>query len=512
MKKIQLIVISTLMVFIGTGIFMYKYHFLNFPLKPDKTSNLWNIEIRLSFDADDRPLKASLFLPVESDNFIINSEYFVSGKYGLVTEKKNGNRKAIWSIRNAKGRQHLYYRVFIQKTGGKGQSSHRQLIPAKISVPSLQDPYLSAAKRLWNEIYKHSADLDTIIGNLFKRLNQPDADEDVALLLGENAASTTGKIELIVQLLSLAGFPAQLVHGFDLKEETMQIDMVTWLEVYYQKKWRSYVPDSSESNLPVGYISWWRGSEPLYKIRGGTDSQIQIDAQKNEIEAVQSATMQSKHISPRFFKFSLLNLPVQNQGIYRVILLIPLGALLVVIFRNVVGIKTFGTFMPVLIALSFRETQLLWGAFLFSVVVAIGLSIRFYLENLKLLVVPRLSAVLISVIVIIAGLNILTYNMGLSLGLSISLFPIVILSMTIERMSIIWDERGHGEALKQGFGTLFVSTMIYFVVKNNTIEHIMFFFPELLFILFAATLLLGRYSGFRLTELYRFKAFIKKEQ
>ncbi len=100
--------------------------------------------------------------------------------------------------------------------------------------------------------------------------------------------------------------------------------------------------------------------------------------------------------------------------------------------------------------------------------------------------------------------------MGLSLGLSVSLFPIVILSMTIERMSIIWDERGYGEALKQGFGTLFVSTMIYFVIKNSIIEHIMFFFPELLFILFAATLLLGRYSGFRLTELYRFKGFIKK--
>jgi hypothetical protein len=182
----------------------------------------------------------------------------------------------------------------------------------------------------------------------------------------------------------------------------------------------------------------------------------------------------------------------------------------VVIFRNIIGIKTFGTFMPVLIALSFRETQLLWGIILFSLVIAIGLAIRFYLENLKLLVVPRLSAILIAVIIIIAGLNILTYNMGLPLGLSVSLFPIVILSMAIERMSILWDERGPGEALSQGLGTLFVSTAIYYVIKNQIIEHIMFFFPELLFILFGITLLLGRYSGFRLIELYRFKELVRK--
>jgi len=507
MKKVQLFILSGMLIFLGSGIFIFKYHFLNFPLTPNKTSNLWDIEIRLSVDADNKSLKASLFLPGESENFTIISENFLSGKYGLIIEKKNNNRKAVWSIRKIKGRQDLYYRVLVQKTANKKPG---KLKPGEISTPALDEPYLSAANRLWNDIYKHSADLNTIIGNLFKHLNSPGIDENVALLLGKEAASTTKKIETAVKLLALAGIPAQLVHGFDLREETLQVKMVSWLEVYYQKKWKSYNPDNSGRDIPESYIAWWRGSEPLYKIRGGTNPHIQIAAQKNETEAIQSAIVQSKLTSPHFFKFSLLNLPIQNQIIYRVILLIPLGALLVVTFRNIIGIKTFGTFMPVLIALSFRETQLLWGIILFSLVIAIGLAIRFYLENLKLLVVPRLSAILIAVIIIIAGLNILTYNMGLPLGLSVSLFPIVILSMAIERMSILWDERGPGEALSQGLGTLFVSTAIYYVIKNQIIEHIMFFFPELLFILFGITLLLGRYSGFRLIELYRFKELVRK--
>src|SRR6056297_270720 len=447
MKKVQLFILSGMLIFLGSGIFIFKYHFLNFPLTPNKTSNLWDIEIRLSVDADNKSLKASLFLPGESENFTIISENFLSGKYGLIIEKKNNNRKAVWSIRKIKGRQDLYYRVLVQKTANKKPG---KLKPGEISTPALDEPYLSAANRLWSDIYKHSADLNTVIGNLFKHLNSPGIDENVALLLGKEAASTTKKIETAVKLLALAGIPAQLVHGFDLREETLQVKMVSWLEVYYQKKWKSYNPDNSGRDIPESYIAWWRGSEPLYKIRGGTNPHIQIAAQKNETEAIQSAIVQSKLTSPHFFKFSLLNLPIQNQIIYRVILLIPLGALLVVIFRNIIGIKTFGTFMPVLIALSFRETQLLWGIILFSLVIAIGLTIRFYLENLKLLVVPRLSAILIDVIIIIAGLNILPYNMGLPLGLSVSLFPIVILSMAIERMSILWDERGPGEALSQG--------------------------------------------------------------
>ncbi|MBU1196207.1 MAG: UUP1 family membrane protein [Proteobacteria bacterium] len=509
MKKIQLFVLSGILICLGSAIFIYKYHFLNFPITPDKTSSFWDIEIRLSVDAEDKPLKASLFLAGESENFTINSEHFLSGKYGLVTEKKNNNRKAVWSIRKVNGRQHLYYRVLVQKTAGK---KHTRLKPEKISASPLEEPYLSAANRLWNDVYEHSADLNTVIGNLFKRLNQAKTDENIALLLGKDAASTTRKLETAVELLALAGIPAQVVHGFDLREEIIQVKMVSWLEVYHQRKWTSYNPGTFGGDIPESYIAWWRGSEPMYKIRGGTNSQIQVTAQKNETKAIQSAIVQSKLTAPHFLKFSLLNLPIQNQIIYRVILLIPLGALLVVIFRNIIGIKTFGTFMPVLIALSFRETQLLWGIILFSLVISIGLAIRFYLENLKLLVVPRLSAILIAVIIIIAGLNIFTYNMGLPLGLSVSLFPIVILSMAIERMSILWDERGPGEALSQGVGTLAVSAVIYYVIKNHIIEHTMFFFPELLFILFGITLLLGRYSGFRLVELYRFKEFARKKR
>jgi hypothetical protein len=185
--------------------------------------------------------------------------------------------------------------------------------------------------------------------------------------------------------------------------------------------------------------------------------------------------------------------------------MIPIGAVVVVMLRNLVGITTFGTFMPVLVALAFRETELLAGVILFSLVVALGLAFRFFMENLRLLLVPRLASVLIIVVLLMAMVSIVGHQLGIETGLSVGLFPMVILTMTIERMSIVWEERGPTEAIQQGAGSLVVAALCYAVMENAVLKHLFFVFPELLLGVLAVTLLLGRYSGYRLLELVRFR-------
>jgi hypothetical protein len=167
--------------------------------------------------------------------------------------------------------------------------------------------------------------------------------------------------------------------------------------------------------------------------------------------------------------------------------------------------------MPVLIALAFRETQLLWGVVLFVSLVGVGLAVRVYLEQLKLLLVPRLASLLIVVVLMMALVSVLTHKLGLERGLSVALFPMVIITMTIERMSIVWDERGAAEAMQQGFGSLLTAVLAYLLMFNVWTEHLVFVFPELLLILLASTLLLGRYSGYRLLELRRFKVLARED-
>ena len=134
---------------------------------------------------------------------------------------------------------------------------------------------------------------------------------------------------------------------------------------------------------------------------------------------------------------------------------------------------------------------------------------RFYFDQLKLLLVPRLAAVLITVIIIMILISLLSHKLGLHRGLSVALFPMVIMTMTIERMNIVWEERGAKEAMKQGIGSLFVAALAYLIMSISQVQYLLFMFPELLLVLLAVTLLLGRYRGYRLTELYRFKVLAK---
>jgi hypothetical protein len=59
--------------------------------------------------------------------------------------------------------------------------------------------------------------------------------------------------------------------------------------------------------------------------------------------------------------------------------------------------------------------------------------------------------------------------------------------------------------MKEGIGTLVAAAVIYALMINPTVKHFVLVFPETLLVLLAAMLLLGRYTGYRLTELLRFR-------
>ncbi|HVF33690.1 MAG TPA: 7TM domain-containing protein, partial [Candidatus Saccharimonadia bacterium] len=131
------------------------------------------------------------------------------------------------------------------------------------------------------------------------------------------------------------------------------------------------------------------------------------------------------------------------------------------------------------------------------------------LERLRLLLVPRLTAVLILVVLLMALVSVVSNKLGIEIGLSVALFPMIIMTMTIERMSIAWEERGPAHAIREAVGSLIIASLAYLVMTWERVEHLVFVFPELLLVLFAITLLIGRYSGYRLVELFRFRALAR---
>jgi len=487
---------------VGLGLCLYKVLALNFPLSPGAESYTWNVEAKVTFMTGNEPIKLTLFTPRTSRRYAVTNEAFVSQGYGLVTAIEDANRQASWSIRQANGLQTLYYRAEVVRVNTRDPVNPVQ--PPSIDNPSFEGADLTVARALVDHIRGRSADNETMAAELLKRLKQPQPDDNLALLLGKNPTDRS-RMELAAKVLALAGVPARVVHGIVLKEQKERLPVVHWLEIHNHKVWQAIDPNTGAPGIPDNYLAWWRGPLSLARLTGGSDLRVTLSATRELEAAINTAVVRGQIKKPLLLNFSLLSLPLHSQQVYRVLLMVPVGGFLLVLLRNIIGISTFGTFMPVLIALAFRETQLLWGIVFFSTLVALGLSIRFYLDRLKLLLVPRLAAVLIVVVMLMALMSIFTNRLGIERGLSVALFPMVILTMTIERMSIVWEERGPYEAIKQGLGSLLAASLAYVVMHNREIQHLFFVFPELLLVLLAATMLLGRYSGYRLVELWRFK-------
>jgi hypothetical protein len=506
MTRRHLILLTLTLTLIGSIVFLYKALVLNFPLVPEVRSDIWEIEAHLSFVADNKPIKVSMNLPRNSRQFAIVNENFISRGYGVNVVAEDGRRKVHWSIRKARGTQNLYYRASVRRVDRD--------IPPKIpegsspEKPDIKGAYREASEALVSEAREKSADKDGIVIELLHRLNNPRPGDNAALLLGKKT-SVQNKVDLSVQLLALAGIHARSVHGIRLEDQKRNSTIIHWLEIYDKKQWVSYDPITGRRGVPEDYLVWWWGMEPLFESQGAKNLAATVSVSRSEESAIQAVLETGEMKKPFLLDFSLFSLPIETQSVYHVILLLPVGVLLLVILRNVIGIRTFGTFMPVLIAMAFRETQLAWGLFLFTTLIALGLGIRLYLAHLKLLVVPRLAAILIIVIFLMAIFSILTHKLGLERGLSVALFPMVILTMTIERMSIVWEELGALDTLQQGAWSLVAALLAYVVMTLSYIEHLVFVFPELLFILLAGMLLLGRYAGIRLLELPRFKSLTK---
>ena len=142
-------------------------------------------------------------------------------------------------------------------------------------------------------------------------------------------------------------------------------------------------------------------------------------------------------------------------------------------------------------------------------VVGIGLIMRGYLSRLNLLLVARIATLIVLVIFVISALSVIGYQLGYSTGMIITFFPMIIIAWTIERMSILWEEEGAREVFIQGGGSLFVAVVAYLLMRQPLLEHLSFNFPELNLVLLAAILAMGQYTGYKLSEMRRFRAMLE---
>lgn len=499
-RKTHLLILITTLLVMSFSVFCYRYFYLGVPLAPQKEIKSWTVEANLKFLPEpNKPIKASFKVPNMPPYYATLDEYFVSNNYGVTTNVLGNNRETVWSKRRATDMQSVYYRAIFRHTNQQELPLKKQLIKPKVA---LTDTESSAVKAVTEEARKVSADIETFAQATIKILKAGSANTHILLpddSRNEDIVKATLKV---LNEANIVGVAVKGLHLASQKKGTLD----TWLAVFNEKSWVFINPKTAAKEYPNNFLIWQYGNDPLYKVSGGKKPFFNLTVTPTSVSALSLAKIRGTNSESQLMKFSLLQLPLSLQQTYQILLTVPVGAFIILLLRNFVGLVTFGTFMPVLVALAFRETHLVWGIVLFSMIVSLGLGARFYLDQLRLLVVPRLACILTVVIFLMIFISILSQHLGIETGLSVALFPMIILTMVIERMCITWDERGAMEAIKTGVGSLLAAAITFSVMNNSEIQYLVFAFPELLLTLMAVILICGQYRGYRLFELFRFKA------
>ncbi|WP_051201870.1 UUP1 family membrane protein [Ferrimonas senticii] len=472
----------------GFGYTGYRHIVDGIPLLPATATTIWSVEAKINFDGNGA-VEASLALP-DDPNFELISESAASNGYGLAMTNDQAGRRAVWTRRQADGNQQLFYTANFAVNGGHQLVDREPQTPAPVEW----DPSLElAVQALLADAFDKSADNLSFARQLFKLATVND-DQNLALL-----KSNFSNADLFLQMLHSKGVPAVKVMGLELEDGRRRQQLQAWIEVYSDQRWVLFNPRTGVEGRADNLLLWQRFGDGVLDVRGGNNSSVSFAMIEDTRPALATAMDMMNDSS-----LSLYNLPLEEQSLLRGLFLIPIGVLVVVMLRVIVGIKTSGTFMPVLIALAFIQTKLLTGLVGFLLIVACGLIIRSYLSNLNLLLISRISAVVIVVLGIIAGFTLLAYNLGLNEGLTITFFPMIILAWTIERMSILWEEEGAHQVFVQGGGSLLVAIITYLAMDNELVRHWAYNFLGIHLVILAIVLLLGQYTGYRLLELRRF--------
>jgi hypothetical protein len=194
------------------------------------------------------------------------------------------------------------------------------------------------------------------------------------------------------------------------------------------------------------------------------------------------------------------------------LLLLPIVAFVIAFTRNVIGIRGFGIFLPAALSVVFVATGPLVGIGLFLVIVVVSTAMRLILRKLKvkLQYLPRMAFILWAVVLGVLGVLFLAPVLKFTDLANVSIFAVLFLVLLAEDFTRVQLGKSVKTALNLTFETLILSLISFLFLTFQPLQRYVLLNPEISLLAIAlADLLLGKYTGLRVMEFYRFRKLIK---
>ncbi|MBI4816853.1 MAG: transglutaminase [Deltaproteobacteria bacterium] len=494
----------------------YKIGVLDYALNDVLPRTLYDVTLAFRLDGHGESVRVRSYLPVSDARQTVSSELDDSPGLTFETSPEGTHRLATWSGSAVPDGTEARYKLTVLSRPIHFNVDPTLPVPARYPAsvtpllnpePSIQvdDPSIAA------KLAELGADQGPVLSRLRaifdytsslpQRPFKGTTDALTALKLGE--ASCNGKSRLFAALARKSGIPARLVGGLILESGKKRTSH-QWVEAYVGGHWIPFCPTNGHfAELPERYLVLYVGDEVLFKKTADINFDYHFDIETTAIPSERAKS--SFRIFNVWALFDRLGLPF---ALLRTLLLLPLGALVVVLFRNVIGMPTFGTFLPALIAAASAETGALWGVTGTLIIVLSVSLVRAAVQRLRILHSPGLAILLTAVSVTMLATSALAEGLGLHALSRVSMFPVAVMAITAERFYLTLAEKGSRPALKELAGTLVVMLSCHVLMASLALQVLVMGFPEILLLAIAANLYLGRWVGVRISEYLRFRGLL----
>lgn len=517
---IRELVIALGLTIFALGLVFYKVYVLDYRVVEIDPEPGYKVSLTIDVHAANRDVQISTFLPLQTPRQKVRNEVESSeGLEFIITP----DREAMWHAKSLSGEYQIQYSFFAQTEETRYELPSGILSRPKTDpllaeflegTPSIQceeDDIVAKAWELMPIGTTVKEGMNNVFDFVYKRIGykQVRGPTDALTAFRLKEASCNGKNRLMIALCRARGIPARFAKGLILENSNKRTTHA-WSEVYLGGQWIPFCPTNGYfAMLPEHYLELAKDDRALFRHSRsiGFDWEFVVTPQ---VQALEEAVQANASNPLNFLNYwvSLKNSDVSIRLIM-VILLIPIAASVVSISRSVIGLQTFGTFMPSLIAVSFLQTGFITGSLLFMGIMVVTSLVNLLLFRLRILHLPRLVIILTIVVMAIMAVSVLSVNLGIPGSAGVSLFPIAILSLTSERFSRTVEEHGWGEAGIRTVLTYIVSAACFLVIAQRDLQLLVAAFPELLLINIALNMALGSWHGLRLMEYLRFRHILK---
>lgn len=194
------------------------------------------------------------------------------------------------------------------------------------------------------------------------------------------------------------------------------------------------------------------------------------------------------------------------------LLLLPIMTFAIAFSRNIVGIRGFGIFLPAALSVVFVATGPLVGIGLFILIITTSTFVRLMLRKLKIKLqyLPRMSFILWAVVVSVLGLLFSAPYLRFPDLSNVSIFAVLILILLSEDFTRVQLGKSFKTAANLTIETLMLCLISFFFLTLKPLQEYVLLNPEISLLSIAALdLIVGKYTGLRVMEFYRFRKLIQ---